>query len=102
VVFLVSVTAILAVVTHWASRAARLADTQGLHWPLHPSARAYWWVAAVPLAVLTYFGALTAALFAEGVTYPLPYLPLINPVDLSVGLALATLGLWRACGAGFG
>jgi uncharacterized membrane protein len=95
VVFLVSVTAILAVVTHWASRAARLADTQGLHWPLHPSARAYWWVAAVPLAVLTYFGALTAALFAEGVTYPLPYLPLINPVDLSVGLALATLGLWR-------
>jgi uncharacterized membrane protein len=29
------------------------------------------------------------------VTDPLPYLPLLNPVDLSVALALAALALWR-------
>lgn len=36
-----------------------------------------------------------AALVAEGVTDPLPYVPLINPVDLSVALALTALVLWR-------
>jgi uncharacterized membrane protein len=49
----------------------------------------------VPLAALAYLGALTAALFAEGVTDPLPYLPLINPVDLSVALILLCLAQWR-------
>jgi uncharacterized membrane protein len=96
VIFLFSAATVLAVLTRWAgSRAAPLADTAGLAWPLHPAARAYWWVAAVPLAVLAYLGALTAALFAEGVTDPLPYVPLVNPVDLSVGLALAGLVSWR-------
>ena len=95
VIFLISMVAVLAALTRWAGRVARLASTAELPWPLHPAARAYWWVAALPLAALAYLGALTAALFAEGVTDPLPYLPLINPVDLSVMLALATLGLWR-------
>ena len=39
-----------------------------------------------------------AAVLAEGVTDPLPYLPLLNPVDLSVALALAALcanNCWR-------
>ena len=95
VIFLISAVAILALLTRWAGRAAPLADTKGLPWPLHPAARAYWWAAAVPLATLAYFGAVAAALVAEGVTDPLPYLPLINPVDLSVALALVALALWR-------
>ena len=95
VVFLISVVAILAFLTRWAGRTAPMADTQGQRWPLHPAARAYWWLAAVPLAVLSFAGALVAALFAEGVTDPLPYLPLINPVDLSVALALVALAQWR-------
>jgi uncharacterized membrane protein len=95
VIFLVSTVAILAGMTRWAGRAAALPDTSALRWPLRPSARAYWWVAAVPLAVLGYAGALLAALIAEGVTDPLPYLPLLNPVDLSVALTLVTLALWR-------
>jgi uncharacterized membrane protein len=45
--------------------------------------------------VLAYGGAVVAALFAEGVTDPLPYVALVNPVDLSVALALAALALWR-------
>ncbi len=95
VIYLVSAVAILALLTRWAGRAAPLADTTGLRWPLSHASRAYWWVAAVPLALLAYGGALVAALVAEGVTDPLPYLPLVNPVDLSVALALVTLALWR-------
>ena len=95
VIYLVSVTAVLAALTRWAGRAAPLRQTDGMRWPLHPNAPAYWWNAAVPLAVLALAGAAIAALLAEGVTDPLPYLPLLNPVDLSVALALAALALWR-------
>ena len=92
VIFLVSAIAVLMGLTRWAGRAA---VQQGLGWPLAPHGRAYYWAAAVPLAVLIFGGALMAALFAEGVTDPLPYLPLLNPVDLSVALALVSLALWR-------
>ena len=95
VVFLISGVAVLAFLTRWAGPAAALAEMQGKRWPLHPAARAYWWLAAVPLAALSFVGALVAALFAEGVTDPLPYLPLVNPVDLSVALALVALAQWR-------
>lgn len=95
VIYLVSVTAVLAALTRWAGRAAPLRQTDGMRWPVHPNAPAYWWNAAVPLAVLALAGAAIAALLAEGVTDPLPYLPLLNPVDLSVALALAALALWR-------
>lgn len=95
VIFLVSAVAILAGMTRWAGRAAALPDTSRLRWPLQSAARAYWWVAALPLAVLGYAGALLAALIAEGVTDPLPYLPFLNPVDLSVALTLVALELWR-------
>ena len=88
VVFLISAVGILAGLTGWAGRAAHLGDTAGQRWPLHPAARVYWWRAAVPLAGFAYMGALVAALKAEGVTDPLPYLPLVNPVDLSVAAAL--------------
>ena len=95
VIYLVSVTAVLAALSRWAGRAAPLRQTDGMRWPVHPNAPAYWWNAAVPLAVLALAGAAIAALLAEGVTDPLPYLPLLNPVDLSVALALAALALWR-------
>lgn len=95
VVFLVSAIAVLFALTRWAGKAASLADASGLPWPLHPHARAYWWQAALVLAALVYGGAMVITLMAEGVTEPLPYIPLLNPVDLSALLALATLGLWR-------
>ncbi|MFO1254209.1 MAG: DUF2339 domain-containing protein [Sphingomonadaceae bacterium] len=95
VVYLVAGTGVLMVLTRWAGRAAPLQDTAGLHWPLHPHARAYWWRAAAPLAILLYVGALIGTLLAEGITDPLPYLPLINPVDLAIALVLVGLALWR-------
>ncbi|CAN5478456.1 DUF2339 domain-containing protein [soil metagenome] len=64
-------------------------------WPFDGHAARYYWIAAVPLAMLILAGALATALIAEGVTDPLPYVPLLNPVDLSLGLALAALFGWR-------
>jgi uncharacterized membrane protein len=94
VVFLIAACAILAVLTRWAGPAAQ-ADGQAFAWPLNPHARAYWWRAGLVLALLTWGGALGAAWFAQGISTPLPYLPLLNPVDLSVALAFVALALWR-------
>lgn len=93
--FLISAVAVLLLLERWAGRAAPLATTDSLRWPLHRSARAYWLVGALPVALLVYAGALVTAAFAEGVTDPLPYVPLFNPVDLSVALAIGALLLWR-------
>jgi uncharacterized membrane protein len=102
VVFLASAALVLLVLTVWAGRAASPATSQSLRWPLRQSAAAYYWVAALPLAVLVWLGGLVTALLAEGVTDPLPYIPLLNPVDLSLGLALAVLALWSRLVAGAG
>lgn len=95
VVYLVSAVAVLLLLTRWAGRAAPLEDRTSLRWPLRPHAEAYYWSSAVVLALLAWLGALTTALVAAGVTDPLPYVPLLNPVDISVGLAIAALALWR-------
>jgi uncharacterized membrane protein len=92
VIFLISAIAVLMGLTSWAGRAA---TGEARHWPLDPHGRAYFWAAAVPLAVLVYLGALVTAIFASGVTDPLPYIPLLNPVDLSLGVAIVSLALWR-------
>lgn len=94
VVFLASATAMLFGLTRWAGRAAS-GDLQALAWPLYPHARAYWWRAGTVLAALTYLGALSAAWFAAGDVRPLPYVPLLNPIDLAVGLAIAALAMRR-------
>jgi uncharacterized membrane protein len=95
VVFLIAGTAVLMALTRWAGRAAPLADSAALAWPLSRYAKAYYWRAALPIALATWLGAMTTAWLAEGVADPLPYLPLLNPVDLSVLLALVALALWR-------
>ena len=95
VVFLVAGIAVLLVLTLWAGRAAPLPGPNGLGWPRNVHARAYWWRAALPVAALVYVGALMGTAWAEGNTAPLPYIPLFNPIDLSVALALVALALWR-------
>ena len=63
-------------------------------WPLDRFARAYLWLAAAPLAVGVALGCLLVAVHSEGNTRPLPYLPLLNPTDLSITLGLAACALW--------
>ncbi len=95
VVFLIAGIAVLLGLTLWAGRAAPFAHGNELGWPRTVHARAYWWRAALPVAALVYFGALAGTIWAEGKTAPLPYIPLFNPIDLSVALALVALALWR-------
>lgn len=95
VAYLVSATAIMFLLVHWAGKVARAGDASHFSWPLNPYAKAYWWHGAMILGGLVYIGAMITCLIAEGVTDPLPYLPVLNPVDLSALLALGVLALWR-------
>ncbi|MFS0774031.1 DUF2339 domain-containing protein [Sphingomonas sp. 1P08PE] len=91
---LLALLAALAGLTVWAGQA--LDSVAGRRrWPLDTHAVDYAWVAAAPLAAMLAFGTLLVALFSSGSADPLPYVPLLNPADLSLGLALATLELWR-------
>ena len=95
VVMLVSAIAVLMLLALWAGRGNRPAARAALPWPLNPHAEAYYWLAAVPLAVLVFWGALVAAVHSSGHTAPLPYIPLLNPTDLALALALGGLVFWR-------
>lgn len=63
-------------------------------WPFTPFARSYAWLAAAPLAAGVFAGSVLVAIVSRGNTAPLPYIPLLNPTDLSVALALGALTLW--------
>lgn len=64
-------------------------------WPLRDHAEAYLVRGAIPLAVAVGLGALLVALQSDGNARPLPFVPLLNPTDLTVALALAACALWR-------
>ncbi len=84
-----AVVALLAIL-YWAGR-----TTPDARWPIASYKRDYLWVAAAPIALLVYLGAMAAALVAAGDTAPLPYVPLFNPVELTIALSIAALLLWR-------
>lgn len=63
-------------------------------WPLDRFAHAYLWRAAAPLAVFVALGALRVAVASDGNAKPLPYVPVLNPTDITVALALAGCALW--------
>ncbi|MEO5670681.1 MAG: DUF2339 domain-containing protein, partial [Ramlibacter sp.] len=67
---------------------------EGGPWPLERFGRAYLWFAAAPLAVAVALGCLVVAVFSNGNAKPLPYVPLLNPTDLAIGLGLAACALW--------
>ncbi|MDR1994385.1 DUF2339 domain-containing protein [Azonexus sp.] len=91
----VATMAILLALTFWAGRANHAETRTRLSWPLNPHAEAYYWNAAIPLALLLWLGAFALAWTSSGRTEPLPYIPLLNPTDLALLLALGTLLLWR-------
>ncbi len=95
VVLLVSAVGVLMALTGWAGRANTAARLKTLGWPLNPHASAYYWRAALPLALSVFGGALVMAVSSPGRTAPLPYIPLLNPTDLTLALSLGSLVLWR-------
>ena len=92
---LVSAVAVLMALVTTAGRAHQQARRAAFGWPLNPQAEAYYWNAALPLGVLVFWGALLAALFSSGRTAPLPYIPLLNPTELTLALALGVLIFWQ-------
>jgi len=63
-------------------------------WPLHDRQSLYLQAAAGPVAVLLWLGTLGTSLVSRGDPWPLPYLPLLNPLDLAQAFVLTVLGLW--------
>jgi len=93
VLYLVAGASVLLVLAKWTRTPAR--EPESARWPLSTHPRAWWWTGPVPLALLIFGGAVATALLAEGATAPLPYVALINPVDLAVVLAGVALFEWR-------
>lgn len=71
-----------------------LQQGRGTRWPLDRFVRAYAWRAATPLAIGLAAGALLVGVYSSGEARPLPYVPLLNPTDLAVALALSVCALW--------
>lgn len=67
-------------------------DARG--WPFAHFQREYAVHAGLGVAALTIIGALIVGCSASGNTAPLPYVPLLNPVDLCTFLAVASVALW--------
>src|SRR5450755_1164458 len=65
-------------------------------WPIAPHRRAYLLIAATPLAVALLLWSLKANLSGDGDPLPLPYVPLLNPLDLTQALALGGTAIWLA------
>ena len=64
-------------------------------WPWRGRERDYGWLAAAPLAVLLLITAVVVGLASPGDATPLPYLPLLNPVDMALGFSVLTVVVWR-------
>jgi len=63
-------------------------------WPVSAYPREYRVLAALPLAVLMLGWFWLANTFSDGTAKPLPYVPLLNPLDLGLLFALLGVYLW--------
>lgn len=105
VAFLATGTGVLAVLIRWAgarraagagmARESMARESTRREWPIDRHAPAFLWNAAAPIAAVVLAGASAAALLASGRVDPVPYLPLLNPLDLTLIAAIATLFWWR-------
>jgi uncharacterized membrane protein len=94
VAFLATLAIVLIALT-WTATRRMSSESPSLKWPLDRHSRAYGWTATVPIAFLVGAGACAAMVFSSGNAAPLPYVPLFNPVELTIALAFAALLLWR-------
>jgi uncharacterized membrane protein len=65
-----------------------------LPWPISAHPRLYRDVAPIPVALFLWAWILVSCLWSPGGAEPLPYLPLLNPLDIAIGLALLALTGW--------
>jgi uncharacterized membrane protein len=76
----------------------RFRDTA--RWPLSVQQRAYGIGAGMPIAGLLAIWFFAVNVLSPGDASPLPYLPLGNPLDITLGLALWSAAIWAARFAG--
>ena len=65
-----------------------------IDWPVMRHPKAYLWMGAAPLAVFLLAWTVYANVVNNGNPDPLPYVPLLNPLDLAQLLAFACLAIW--------
>ena len=63
-------------------------------WPVMRRPRAYLWIGVAPLAAFLWAWTLYANFSNDGDPAPLPYLPLVNPLDIAQMLGFTVLVLW--------
>lgn len=63
-------------------------------WPVAAHARGYLVVGALPLVLWMLVWSLFVGIASDGNPAPLPYVPLVNPVDLTLGLIAVVLTSW--------
>ncbi|GGL55114.1 hypothetical protein GCM10009091_41150 [Pseudomonas brenneri] len=68
-------------------------------WPISAYSREYRLLAALPLAALMLVWFWLANIFSDGTAKPLPYVPLLNPLDLGLLFALLGVYLWARSAA---
>ncbi len=73
---------------------ALLRPSLAQRWPLSAAPRAYGLWAAGVLAIALWGWTLLANALSNGAARPLPHLPLLNPLDVGVGVALVGVWMW--------
>jgi uncharacterized membrane protein len=63
-------------------------------WPVVAAPGAYQWIASLVLAIGLLLWTLLANVASNGSALPLPHVPLANPLDLGVGVALVAAWIW--------
>jgi len=67
---------------------------RGANWPMRDFGDAYARTAGTVVAVMLALGSVALAVLSPGDTRPLPYVPLANPLDLTLLIALGALFFW--------
>ncbi|MGW8248411.1 MAG: DUF2339 domain-containing protein [Acidiferrobacterales bacterium] len=79
-----------AIIIHAIGRVSRKPD----FWPVGVHARTYLGLAIPPVMALLWFGAVYVSLTNNGEARPLPYIPVLNPIDLTQILVFVVAGSW--------
>jgi uncharacterized membrane protein len=67
---------------------------RGSSWPVAAHRRGYTVYGSMPVVALLVVGSVAASIFGDGDPAPLPYVPLLNPLDLTQVLMLLALAMW--------
>ncbi len=73
---------------------AMASDLGERFWPIRDFERAYRRLAAAPVAIAVVLWFFCGSLWSDGTAAPLPYVPLVNPLELAQLLSMAGVALW--------